>query len=170
MAGQQHLKACASQEQDLVLYHYGELGETERAAIKTHTQDCEGCRRYLADLGLLLPLTVLADDPPQPFWDEYNREMRRKLAATERQPWWQKVTVLLRPWAVPALAVTAVAIIALTITLGKGFFRPKEIPPEDRSMMEILPVAENLDFFSNMEILDSLDLLESMGGSGNGQA
>ncbi len=162
--------ACASKEQDLVLYYYGELGDAERAAVKTHTQDCEGCRRYLAEIGLLLPLTVQTDDPPQPFWDEYSREMRRKVAGNERKSWWQTLTALLKPWTVPAIAATAVAIIALTFTLGKGFFRPKDISPDDESLMEFLPVAENLDFFSNMEILDTMDLLESLGGPGNGQA
>ncbi len=172
MATEQPLKttACVSREQDLVLYHYGELGDTERAEVRAHTQDCEGCRRYLAEIGSLLPLTVQSDEPPQPFWDQYSREMRRKLAGAERQSWWQTATVLLRSWAVPAMAAAAVVLIALTITIGKDFFQPKEIPPEDQSLMEVLPVAENLEFFSNMEILDSLDLLESMGGSGNGQA
>ncbi len=168
---EQKTTACASREQDLVLYHYGELSGTERAAVKAHTQDCEGCRHYLAEIASLLPLTVQSDEPPQPFWDEYSRQMRRKLAGRERQSWWQAVaTVLLRSWAVPAVAAAAVLIIALTITIGKDFFQPREIPPEDQSLMEVLPVAENLDFFSNMEILDSMDLLESLGGSGNGQA
>ena len=172
MARDQQIKtsACASREPDLVLYHYGELADAERAAIKTHTQDCEGCRRYLAEIGSLLPLTAQVDDPPQAFWDEYSRELHRKLAGTERQSWWQTTTALLRSWAVPAIAAAAVAAVALTITLSKGFFQPKEIPPEDQSLMEVLPVAENLDFFSNMEILDTMDLLESLGGSGNGQA
>ncbi len=163
--------ACASKEQDLVLYYYGELSDGERAAVKTHTEKCEGCRRYLAEIGSLLPLTAQPDDPPQPFWDEYSREMRRRLADNERKSWWQMAAaLLLRPWAIPAMAATAVAIIVLTITLGKEFFQPKEIPPEDQSLMEVLPVAENLDFFANMEILDAMDLLESLGGSGNGQA
>jgi putative zinc finger protein len=162
--------ACASKEQDLVLYYYGELGDAERAAVEIHTQDCEGCRRYLAEIGSLLTLTVKTDDPPQSFWDEYSREMRRKIAGNERKSWWQTLTALLQPWAVPALAVTAVAIVALTFTLGKGFFSPKDNPPENESLMEVLPVAENLDFFSNMEILDTMDLLESLGGPGNGQA
>ena len=162
--------ACASKEQDLVLYYHGELGDAKRAAIKTHTQDCEGCRLYLAEIGSLLPLTVQIDDPPQPFWDEYSREMRHKLDKNEQRPWWQTVTEWLQPWVVPAIAATAVGVIALTFTLGKGFFRPKDLPPEDESLMEVLPVAENLDFFTNMEILDTMDLLESMSGPGKDQA
>jgi hypothetical protein len=33
-----------------------------------------------------------------------------------------------------------------------------------------LPVAENLDFFSAMDILDDLDLLEFIGSQGNNAA
>jgi hypothetical protein len=170
MAGPQlsNLNACASREQDLVLYYYGELSSTERAAVESHTQNCSGCRRYLDQIGSILPLTVQADDPAQPFWDDYSRELRRKLDETEQNSWWQTVKEWLQPWAIPAMAATAVGVMALTFTLGKGFFRPKDVPPEDQSLMEVLPVAENLDFFANMEILDAMDLLESLGGQGNG--
>lgn len=172
MVGEQrsNVTACASREQNLVLYYYGELGDTERAAIETHTRNCAGCRRYLDQIGSILPLTVRPDQPGQPFWDEYSREMRHKLDENEQRSWWQTVKEWLQPWTVPALAATAVAVLALTFTLGKGLFRAKDLPPEDDSLMEFLPVAENLEFFSNMEILDAMDLLESLGGTGNGRA
>jgi hypothetical protein len=38
---------------------------------------------------------------------------------------------------------------------------------EDTAMMEVLPVAENLEFFTAMDVLDDLDVLESMGSQGN---
>jgi putative zinc finger protein len=172
MVGEQpsNVTACASKEQDLVLYYYGELGDGERAAVETHMRNCAGCHRYLDQIGSLLPLTVQPDHPEQPFWDEYSREMRHKLDEKEQKSWWQPVKEWLQPWAVPAMAATAVAVIALTFTLGRELFRPTDLPPEDESLMEVLPVAENLDFFANMEILDAMDLLESLGGSGNGQA
>jgi anti-sigma factor RsiW len=172
MVGEQqsNVTACASKEQDLVLYYYGELSDAERAAVETHTRNCAGCRRYLDQIGSILPLTMQPDHPGQPFWDEYSREMRRQLDGKEQRSWRQTVKEWLQPWAIPAMAATAVGVIALTFTLGKGFFRPKDLPPEDESLMEVLPVAENLDFFTNMEILDAMDLLESLGGPGNGQA
>jgi hypothetical protein len=170
MVREQQLKltACASKEQDMVLYYYGELSDAERTAVELHTQNCAGCRRYVDQIGSILPLTAQPDQPGQPFWDEYSREMIRKLDEKEQRSWWQKAKEWLQPWAVPAMAATAVGVIALTFTLGKGFFRPKDLPPQDESLMEILPVAENLDFFTNMEILDAMDLLESLGGPGNG--
>jgi hypothetical protein len=33
-------------------------------------------------------------------------------------------------------------------------------------MMEALPVAENLEFFRSMDVLDDLDLLEFIGNQG----
>ena len=160
--------ACDQSEEDLVLYYYGELNGDERSAVEGHIQSCEPCRLYLKEMESVLPLTVKQDDPPQPFWDDYSREMRRKLAdAQEKRSWWQNVASWFQPWAVPALATAAVAILALTFTLGKGFFRPKEAPPDDQAFIEMLPVADNLEFFKNMEVLDVMDFLES-GSSTNG--
>ena len=36
--------------------------------------------------------------------------------------------------------------------------------------MEVLPVAENLDFFKSMDVLDDLDLLEFLGNQSNNNA
>jgi predicted anti-sigma-YlaC factor YlaD len=173
---QLNVTPCADKEQDLVLYYYGEISDVERAEVEVHTQSCAGCRRYLGQIGTLLPGTVERDDPEQAFWNDYSREMRCKLAEAECRPWWRPVTEFLHSWAIPAMAVAAVGIIALTFTLGRDVFRSKDtsssknISPEEASLMEALPVAENLDFFSNMEILDAMDLLESMSGQGNDQA
>jgi hypothetical protein len=63
-----------------------------------------------------------------------------------------------------------VAILALTLTLGKGFWSSKEVPQDDEVFMEILPAAENLEFFKTMEVLDAMDFLEDMGSAGKGSA
>jgi hypothetical protein len=71
----------------------------------------------------------------------------------------------------PALATAAVVVLALTFTLGKGFWKsPDARPPMDAALLEALPVAENLDFYNNLEILDAMELLEFMGEPGNGAA
>ncbi|TMA56358.1 MAG: hypothetical protein E6J73_21250 [Deltaproteobacteria bacterium] len=56
---------------------------------------------------------------------------------------------------------------ALTLTLGKSMWRTNDSAQEDAAMLEILPVAENLEFFNAMDVLDDLDLLESMGNQSN---
>jgi hypothetical protein len=63
-----------------------------------------------------------------------------------------------------------VAILALTLTLGKGFWGSKEVPQDDEAFMEILPAAENLEFFKTMEVLDAMDFLEDMGTPVKGSA
>lgn len=161
--------ACKSFEEDLVLYYYGELGGNERVAVEDHLPVCQPCRLYLKELESILPLTVKPDTPPQSFWDDYSREMRRKLAeAGERRSWRQRLALFLRPWAIPASATALVAVLALTLTFGKGFWTSKEIPRDDEAFMEILPMAESLEFFETMEVLDTMDLLENMATGGKG--
>ena len=163
--------ACQAFEQDLVLYYYGECAGDERVKVEKHLEGCDSCRQFLGDLRRLLPLTIKPDEPPQLFWQSYSKEMQRKLAAAEQKGrWWRDLFPILRPWPVPALATALVLILALTLTFGKRIWRPQDLPPEEEGIMEILPMAENLDFFKAMELLDSLDLLEAGGGLGSGAA
>jgi hypothetical protein len=163
--------ACTQWEEDLVLHYYGELDGGERTAVEDHVRGCEPCRFYLKELESILPLTVKPDEPPQAFWDNYSREMRRKLTEVkERKSWWQSLASFLQPWAIPVSATAVVAILALTLTLGKGFWGSKEAPQDDEAFMEILPAAENLEFFKTMEVLDAMDLLEDMGSPAKGSA
>jgi len=154
---------CLELEQDLVLYHYGDLAGAERRRVETHIKDCAVCARSLADFAHLLPKTLLADEPPAEFWNDYNRELRHKLAQLgEHEPWWRKVFLTFKPWAMPALATSAIVSLALTFTLGKGLWQtPETAPPVDEAILEVLPMAENLDFFRNLEVLDALEFLES---------
>lgn len=159
---------CKALEENLVLYHYGDLEGAERAALRSHLQSCTGCTGFLKDLGALLPLTVQRDQPPAPFWTDYHRELRRKLwGSTEKKSWGQAVAAFFQPRWRPIFAAAAVAAMALAFTLGKGIWSSKDLAEDDAAMMEILPVAENLEFFRTMDLLDNLDLLESMGSQGN---
>jgi len=163
--------ACAGFEEDLVLYYYGELAASERARVADHVQSCKHCQSYLKEMESILPLAVKPDEPTQAFWDDYSRELRHKLtAARAEKSWWHGLTSYLRPWTIPVYATAAVAVLAITLTIGKGFWSSTEIPQEDETFMEILPASENLDFFKTMEVLDAMDVLESMGAPAKGSA
>lgn len=163
--------ACKNFEQELVLYYYGELSGAERSAVEAHVQSCAPCRLYLKAMQSILPLTVQPDEPPQAFWDNYSRELRRKLAdIRDSKTGWRQWASWFQPWAAPILATTAVVVLALSLTLSKGFWRAREAPPDDEGFMEVLSMAENLEFYTNMELLDTLDLLEFLGSQGNGTA
>ena len=162
---------CRDLEEDLVLYYYDELSESDRRSCETHLKDCEYCRASLAAMSKLLPIITAHDEPPPAFWNDYSRELRQKLdLAAERKSWWRRIANLFAPIPIPALATGAVLLLALTLTLGKGLWQSSTSAPDDESFMEVLPIAEQLDFFSDMELLDNLDLLETLGGQGNGIA
>lgn len=161
--------ACAEQEESLVLLHYGDLAGTERATLQEHLNRCAGCQNFLQDLGKLLPLTRKSDEPPQTFWADYDRELLRKLdGAAEKPNWRQMLAVFFQPpRLVPVFATAAVVALALTLTVGRGL-RPAQDPArEDQALLEVLPLAENLEFFRAMEVLDDLELLEFMGKPGS---
>lgn len=160
-------RACKDREEDLVLLHYGDLAGTERDALQVHLGGCSGCTDYLKELTALLPSTVERDDPPQIFWTDYSRELRHKIdAESERTSWRQRLRALFQPRLLPAFAAAAVVALALTLTLGKSMWRPTDPVQEDAALLEMLPVAENLEFFKAMDVLDDLDLLESMSAQG----
>lgn len=163
------LVACKDFEQDLVLYYYGECVETERNRVETHIDGCAPCRHFLKELRTLLPLTAKPDKPPQAFWEGYSREMRRKLAAVgPKGPWWRGFFSFLRPWPVPALAAALVLVLALTFTFTKGMWRSEEQLSEEEAVLEILPMAENLEFFKTMDLIESMELIEALEGTGPG--
>lgn len=162
---------CRNLEEDLVLYYYGELAESDRRNCEAHLKDCEACRASLAAMSRLLPITVAHDEPPPAFWHDYSRELRQKLdLAAERKTWWRSLAGLFAPIPMPALATAAMLLLALALTFGKGLWQPSTPAPDDEGFMEVLPIAEQLEFFSDMEILDNLDLLETLGVQGNGTA
>jgi anti-sigma factor RsiW len=158
--------ACNEFEQDLVLYHYGDLSAEDRDRLATHLRACLACASYLKELAALLPLTVNTDEPGQEFWQNYSREMRHKLAdVQEKKSWLQALQAVLRPWTLPALAGTAV--IALAITLNISNKTTTDVPSADPALMEVLPMAENLELFNNMDVLENIEVLEVMEGSAN---
>lgn len=162
--------ACEIYEEDLVLLHYGDLAGIERDRLSTHIAGCAGCTGYLKELATLLPLTAKTDEPAQTFWMDYNRELRHKIdAAIEQKSWWQNLAALFRPRYLPVFATAGVVVLALTFTVGKGIWTGKNQIHEDE-IAEALPVAENLDFFSAMDLLDDLELLEFIGNQGNNAA
>lgn len=162
--------ACADLEADLVLLHYGDLDGVESKRLQSHVANCSGCSGYLIELTALMPLTVKNDTPPQEFWMDYSRELRHKIdAAVESKSWWQNIAAICYPRYLPALAAAAVVALALTFTLGGGSWSGKKDMPYD-DFSETLPVAENLEFFRAMDVLDELELLEVMGNPANDAA
>lgn len=156
---------CKEFEQDLVLYYYRECEENRRSKVESHLQSCACCRHFLEELRGLLPMTVKPDEPPQAFWESYSQEIHRRLAAAEQKDaWWKGLVSVFRPWPVPALATATVLILVVALTFTKGIWRLNQPPAEEKAFLEVVSVADNLDFFNAMDFLDSMDLLETLEG------
>ncbi len=165
------LAVCERLEADLVLHYYGELEGAAESRIETHLRSCEPCRRYLQEMRSILPLTVQSDEPPQSFWIDYNRELRHKLSEAKQNKFgWRHIPSLFQSWTLPALAAAAVVILALTFTLGRGPWLAPDAPMSEEIFLEVLPLAENLEFYRTMEVLDAMDLLEFMGSQAKSAA
>lgn len=159
---------CSIYEENLVLYHYGDLAVPEGDSLKSHLEGCAGCAAYLAELQRLMPLTLKADDPPEIFWSNYNRELRAKLDDAAAKPSWrQRLAFFFQPPWLPVFATAAVVVLALTFTLGRVITPTQSPAPVDEALLEALPMAENLEFFRAMDVLDEMELLEFMGGPWN---
>ena len=160
--------ACKDFEQDLVLYYYSELTGADHDKVEAHLESCSVCQHFLQDLRGILPLTAKPDEPPQAFWESYSKEMHGKLREAEKKTrWWAGLFSLrlFHPWPVPALATACALVIALTLTFTKSPWRSEEPPPRQEALQEILPMAENLEFFQAMEFVESIDLLEALEGA-----
>ena len=158
-------RACKDFEEDLILYYYRDGTETVWGRVESHLASCVLCRRFLEELQSLLPGTAEADEPSPAFWQSYSQEMREKLAAAEeRRGWRQAISLLFRPWPVPAVATALILALALTLTLTKGRWPAHETPPQERELLEMISVTDNLEFFDSLDFLDSMDLLESIDG------
>jgi hypothetical protein len=160
--------ACVDQEENLVLLHYGELAGIERQALQKHLASCGRCQSFLQDLGRLLPLARATDDPPSMFWSDYDRELRKKLDDVAKNPTWrQRLAAYFQPRAVPVFATAAIVALTLTFTVGRGLWLTPDPARDKAPLLEVMPVAENLEFFRAMDVLDELDLLEDMGNQGS---
>ena len=78
----------------------------------------------------------------------------------------EKCAAFLQPRYLPAFATAALIILALTFTLGKSHWSANNNIADDE-LVAALPVAENLEFFSAMDVLDDLDLLDVLGNPAN---
>jgi hypothetical protein len=161
--------ACREFEQDLVLFYYNDLTGADRVDIEKHIQECNQCGLYVRELGAILPLAAARDKPEASFWENYRREMRHKLEqADEQKSWRQALAAVVQPWRLPALATTGAIVLALTLTFGYAVWRDRQAPPDEQALVEVLPMAENLEFFRAMEVLDAMEFLEYLGSRPSG--
>lgn len=148
-------QACEHFQTDLVLYHYGKIDATGRWEIERHLQDCPGCRIGLEELKR--SLANPGDDPPQEFWNGYLAELQWKLnKIAQRGSRRERIFSFFNLRFVTLAGAAAVLLLALAITLERGFFGSRQ-PEPDEAMIQVLPIVQNLDFFESMPYLESME-------------
>ena len=156
--------ACAEFEADLVLYYYGEGQEAERRRVESHLETCQGCVRFMDDLGGLLPRMSETTELPQKFWDNYHREVVHKLnQEREGISWWRSLIPSFGGWAIPAFGTAVVVVLAVALVFGKGDWSVRT--QQEYIPQEILSDSGRLEFFNSLDMLESLATLENMDGS-----
>ena len=153
--------ACKCYEEDLVLYYYAETGANERVTIEQHLTQCLRCRKFVDDLGRVLPQMAPKPELPQVFWDNYFRQTVAKLdEQAVRQNWWRRWFAPMNGWLVPAFGTVAIAMFAIALMLGKGNFTSTAETAPGNIPAEVLVDSNQIEFFKSLEILESLSTLE----------
>jgi len=130
----------------LILYYYGELDEAEKGRIENHLQSCGSCSAAWAELKE--KLEGLHCDPPEmseKYWQEYRREVRRKIGNVSRRPFFLSRPLLQG-------AVTVMALFAV-MTAGFHFYRGRQ---------ERIMILQNYELISELDLLEDFDLLLSL--------
>ena len=158
--------ACSAYEEDLVLYYYGEGSLAERQRVEEHIGACTRCRKFVEDLRGLLPHMTQTTPMPASFWDGYYREMKQKLAAErERKTGWRGWFSAPAGWIVPAFGTAAIAVLAGVIVIGRGEWSARSTTSDAPIPQEILADGKQLEFFSSLDMLESLPKLEKLEGA-----
>jgi anti-sigma factor RsiW len=159
--------SCGSSKQ-ISAYLDGVLPEKEAAAVKAHLQTCVRCRAAAAAYENVSRL--LLDMPEIEPSVDFDKDFRRKLEAENaRASRWRNLINIFSPlgfgWRPAAAAMAAVFLIAGGVAVFRAM-PPAGAPSASVSEMAgsmnaaAAAVAEDLDFYQDMDLISRLDLLE----------
>lgn len=157
--------ACQTLEEDLVLYYYGEIDAAEHQRLERHLSRCLACRHFVDDLRGLLPKLAKRQELPENFWEHYYRETVAKLNQREGYLYrWRNFFAPMRTWLMPAFGTVAVATLALGLFFAKGSL-PWFLDGSSAKLPDaILADANQLEFFSSLDMLEALSQLDEHDG------
>jgi anti-sigma factor RsiW len=151
--------ASRCSEENLVLYHYGELEEAQIREMESHLKGCADCREDLRDLRQTLAAL------PRPTLEMTGIEARHFASRTMARVQGRSRRRKLSLWG-GSLATAAVALFA--------FFslQPGPVPSVPRTQVRMsaqLETLPDLDLLQNLDLLENMDLLQELeiqGGAG----
>lgn len=109
---------CKKHEEKIILYLYGELGESERAELEEHIKECPVCSRDLAYTKKVLKLLdEVKEEIPEANWQKCWKEIDSGIGEKFSK---KKTLFALPQWAYAAAAL--VIIFAAGIIIGRFWF------------------------------------------------
>lgn len=146
------LKTC--NDEQLILYYYGELDAPDRKTLAVHLEGCPACQTALVELQVSLAAV------PQP---------ELKLSAAEKLQFTEKVTEKARRRSTRFLPAWGGALAAGVVMVAVLWLQPAEqlapVAP-GMSTMADFEMLEQLELLQEIELLQDLDLLQEMGTFG----
>lgn len=145
---------CLS-EQDLILHYYGELPADDEQVH--HLSDCQHCAERLTSLGQDLDKFLwLSHEPDETAGTRMAARVSERLA-TRRAIW------------LPALGATAVAALALVITITTLSPNDQRRQTEQPTVPALATLSldedmPDIDFLEDLELLQELELLSQVEG------
>jgi len=152
-------KKCKHCRSKLLEYYYNELSSVDKSSVDEHLAQCTSCKNYYNKLISVLDnidverITLTAQEK-EAFVEKFHQRIKvsslrviEKIVTAQRQrvptPWFVKVTTV----CVPAILFFLILVKMLTFYNG---------------IREINVMGKNTEFYTDMELIDYLDLLESL--------
>ena len=136
----------------LLDYSARKLSAGQRIVLERHMEDCEECGRFArAQSAVWEALDVWEAQPPAP---EFDRKLYAAIEASERSPWWRKLTIEwlgISSWRPVATVVAA----CLALVAGVVLYTPKAVLTLPKA-----PVIENVELDQVEATLEDLEMLK----------
>lgn len=151
------LTSCPAEQ--LLLYHYGELANSEALQVEQHLLGCEPCRTELSELQSFLTQIPASADCPELSTGELRRFSGKVMGRLPRR----------RRFSRPALgwALAGTVAVMLTLTLQPQVEMPSSGPANlPLQMSAEQDVLHHFDLLQNLELLENFALIEQLDSLG----
>jgi len=152
---------CRDFQNQISLYLYEELTETERPALESHMEQCESCRHLFEEqkgLHLVMSEDAASWDLPADLLVESRRELANELDRMERKRSWWRVPTFSVVFT-PMRLLESAALVAMGLALGVYVTNQQSVrintasaPASQESIMSSIPANGSV---SNLRIVNT---------------
>lgn len=152
-------KSTSCPAEQLLLYHYGELVNSEASLVEQHLRGCEACRTELSELQTFLTKIPASAACPELSPGELSSFSAKVMDRLPRR----------RRFSRPALgwALAGAVVVMLTLNLQPQVenpsFGPDTVPLQMTAEQDVL---HHLELLQNLELLENFALIEQLDSLG----